>query len=126
MVENPGLRAAAEFLSQLGRERFCWLVESLAFLLSASHLAGPVRQAAGLQLKLVITRNSGSFSALDRPVKLALRSRLLASLGSESWRPTTAGLCIQAALEEDWEDLVPSLVRNTDNNHRTEHLYVDW
>ena len=112
LTEDPArLREAAEFLSHLGRESFCWLVEALAFLLSADHLAGPLRQQAGLQLKLVISRNVARFSSLDPATRLSLRSRLLASLGTETWRPTTAGLCIQAALEEDWEDLVPTLVR---------------
>ena len=112
LTEDPArLREAAEFLSHLGRESFCWLVEALAFLLSADHLAGPLRQQAGLQLKLIITRNAATFSQLEQPTKLSLRHCLVSSLGTETWRPTTTGLCILAGLEEDWDDLVPTLVR---------------
>ena len=31
--DQARLRSAAEFLTQLSRERFCWLLEALAFLL---------------------------------------------------------------------------------------------
>ena len=112
LSEDPlRLRSAAEFLTEVSRDNFSWLLEALALILSAEAIAGPVRQQAGLQLKLLISRNKSTFSRLDQATKLSLRSLLLASLGSESWRPTTTGLCIQAALEEDWEDLVPTLVR---------------
>ena len=109
--DEARLRSAAEFLTQLSRESFCWLLEALAFLLSAQDMAGPLRQQAGLQLKLIITRNKATFSRLDQATKLSLRNCLLSSLGTETWRPTTTGLCIQACLEEDWHDLVPRLVR---------------
>ena len=105
------LSSAADFLTEASRANFSWLLQALAFILSAEDLAGPLRQQAGLQLKLVISRNKPRYCGLELPTKLALRSCLLASLGTESWRPSTTGLCIQAALEEDWSDLVPSLVR---------------
>ena len=109
--DQDRLRSAAEFLTELSRESFCWLVEALALILSAADMAGPLRQQAGLQLKLIITRNQARFSLLDQHTKLSLRHCLLSSLGTETWRPTTTGLCIQAGLEEDWDDLVPTLVR---------------
>ena len=112
LSEDPlRLRSAAEFLTEVSRDNFSWLLEALALILSAEAMAGPVRQQAGLRLKLLISRNKSTFMRLDQANKLSLRSLLLASLGTESWRPTTTGLCIQAALEEDWEDLVPTLVR---------------
>ena len=109
--DQARLRSAAEFLTDLSRESFCWLVEALALILSAGDMAGPLRQQAGLQLKLIITRNAATFSQLEQHTKLSLRHCLVSSLGTETWRPTTTGLCIQAVLEEDWDDLVPTLVR---------------
>ena len=114
--DQLSLRSAAELLTEVGRANFSWLVQALAFLLSAEDLAGPLRQQAGLQLKLLISRNKPSFCQLEPASKLSLRSCLLASLGTETWRPSTAGLCIQAGLEEDWEDLLPCLVRNILDN----------
>ena len=60
--------------------------------------------AAGGSRLPPLSRNKATFST-----KLSLRNCLVSS--TETWRPTTTGLCIQACLEEDWHDLVPRLVR---------------
>ena len=109
--DEARLGSAALFLSSVSEANFSWLVQALALLLSAGSMAGPVRQQAGLQLKLIISRQRRSFSGLDQTTKLGLRSSLLATLGTETWRPSTTALCIQEALEEDWDQLIPSLTR---------------
>ena len=82
--DEARLRSAAHFLASVSGENICWVVQALALLLSARDIAGPLRQQAGLQLKLIISRNKATFSRLDQATKLSLRNCLVSSLGTET------------------------------------------
>ena len=109
--DEARLRSAAHFLASVSGENFSWVVQALALLLSARDIAGPLRQQAGLQLKLIISRQRPLFSGLEEATKQSLRVSLLATLGTETWRPSTTALCIEAAMEQDWTHLIPALSR---------------
>lgn len=114
--DQKQLDKAFNFLHETSERNYSWLVQSLLSLLSNQTLLASIRQQAGLQLKNLLQRHS-FWSSLDKPSKSSVQNGLLAILGGEQWRPSTAALCIQTLAVGDlptkeWPDLLHILVGN--------------
>jgi len=116
------LNSASLSLSRIMEENYPWLLQALIYLLSSCNQDSKLRQQAGLQAKLLL-QNQQKLSSLDHSSKCTIKDNLFRILGSETWRPSTVAICLQAMFETDdsdmvsWSQLIHGLVTNvtTDN-----------
>ena len=114
--DQTQLNESSRFMSDISERNYSWLLQALLSILSDQTILASIRQQAGLQLKNMLNRHS-FWSLLDKPSRSSVQRSLLATLGCEQWRPSTAALCIQAlAIKDiptnDWPDLFQVLVEN--------------
>ena len=100
-------------------------MESLSSILSHDGFSAVARRQAGLQLKNKLNcsddvtgeRHQQRWMSLPEDTSTVIKANLLASLGTEGYRPSAAAICIQnIALVElplnAWPDLVQTLLSN--------------
>ena len=73
------------------------------------------------------TNQVGRAQCLGMEPNTALCSQVLQTLGTETYRPSSASQCVAgiACAEipmNQWPELIPQLVANVTNQHSTEHM----
>ena len=124
--DQTKLNNARQFLTSISEQNYSWLLQALVTILSSVGLEPTIRQQAGLQAKLLL-QNHDKFSAQDYNVQMSISDNLLRILGTETWRPSTVGVCLQSLFEScmtsEWSQshLIPALVHNVSSNIATVH-----
>jgi len=124
--DQKQLDEASKFISDISERNYSWLLQALLSILANQTLLASTRQQAGLQMKNLLQRQS-FWSSLDKASKDSIQRGLLATLGCEQWRPSTAALCIQALAVKDlptndWPDLFQILVENIVGQTKTDSV----
>ncbi|XP_043211672.1 importin subunit beta-1-like isoform X2 [Amphibalanus amphitrite] len=123
--DKAELEQAQQFLEQAASQNFPEYVKALSDILYHGANSPVARMAAGLQLKNTLTSKDTTVRAmhqqrwLDFPpdVKEHVKRNILAALGTENNRPSSAAQCVAyiAIVElpqNQWTDLVSVLVNN--------------
>ena len=100
-------------------------MESLSSILSHDGFSAVARRQAGLQLKNRLNcsddvnreRHQQRWLSLPEDARAVIKANLLASLGTEGYRPSAAARCIQNVAmvelpQNTWPDLVQALMSN--------------
>jgi len=131
--DKAELERAQQFLEQAAQQNFPEFVKALSDILYHGGNSPVARMAAGLQLKNTLTSRDTTVRAthqkrwLDFPpeVKEHVRRNILAALGTENNRPSSAAQCVAyIAIVElpqgQWADLISVLVNNVIGSGSTE------
>ncbi|XP_038219337.1 importin subunit beta-1 isoform X1 [Zerene cesonia] len=127
------LEAAEKYLEHAAVTNFTTFIKMLSDVLVQGGNSQVARMAAGLQLKNHLTSKDPTFKqqyqerwlALPEDVRLYIKKNILAAIGTENSRPSSAAQCVAyVAVAElpvgQWNDLIPILVENVVNAQSTE------
>ncbi|XP_028402951.1 importin subunit beta-1-like [Dendronephthya gigantea] len=129
------LDQAEKFLQDAAQNNLPQFLVALAIELVDSSKSQVCRMAAALQLKNQLTSKDDRVKlayqqrwlGLEDTIKNAVKTRVVATLGTESTRPAIGPQCIAAIActelpVQQWPDLIPTLVQNVTNGTATESL----
>ncbi|KAL8564063.1 Importin subunit beta-1 [Nucella lapillus] len=129
------LEAAQQFLEQAAQHNLPELLKSLSDILKHGGNSAVSRMQAGLQLKNAVYSKDLTVRALHQQrwlqfaeeIRIHIKGNVLASLGSETHRPSSAAQCVACVACAElphglWPDLIPCLVRNVTNSSSTEMM----
>ncbi|KAE8574985.1 hypothetical protein XENTR_v10003655 [Xenopus tropicalis] len=129
------LEAAQKFLEQAAVENLPTFVVELSKVLANPANSQVARVAAGLQIKNSLTSKDPDVKAqyqqrwlaIDAHARGEIKTYVLRTLGTESYRPSSASQCVAgiACAEipvNQWPQLIPQLVANVTDPNSTEHM----
>lgn len=127
------LEAAETYLDHAAATNFTTFIKMLSDVLVQGGNSQVARMAAGLQLKNHLTSKDPTLKeqyqqrwlALPEDIRLYIKKNILAAIGTENSRPSSAAQCVAyVAVAElpagQWNDLIPILVENVVNAQSTE------
>ncbi|XP_028037337.1 importin subunit beta-1 isoform X1 [Bombyx mandarina] len=127
------LEAAVRYLDHAATTNFTTFIKMLSDVLLQGGNSQVARMAAGLQLKNHLTSKDPTLKqqyqqrwlALAEDVRLYIKENILAAIGTENSRPSSAAQCVAyVAVAElpvgQWNDLIPILVENVVHVQSTE------
>ncbi|XP_068621068.1 importin subunit beta-1 isoform X2 [Battus philenor] len=127
------LEAAEKYLDHAAGTNFTTFIKMLSDVLVQGGNSQVARMAAGLQLKNHLTSKDPILKqqyqqrwlSLPEDIRLYIKKNILAAIGTENSRPSSAAQCIAyVAVAElpvgQWNDLIPILVDNVLNAQSTE------
>ncbi|KDR02409.1 importin subunit beta-like [Zootermopsis nevadensis] len=102
LPDNPELEAAQTYLEQAAQTNLPEFVKTLSEILECSWISPVVRMAAGLQLKNTLTSKDPDVKkqyqqcwlAFPEETRAYVKKNILASLGTENNRPSSAAQCV--------------------------------
>lgn len=131
--DQQELEAAQRYLEQAAEANLPQLLIQLAEILRNGGRSAVARMQAGIQLKNALyskdptikTQYQQRWLAFSEPVRLSIKSNVIAALGTEEIRPSTAAQCVAyiacAELPNGlWPDLMNVLLINMTNPASTE------
>ncbi|TRY65689.1 hypothetical protein DNTS_005539, partial [Danionella cerebrum] len=129
------LEAAQKFLEQAAVENLPTFLVELAKVLANPANTQVARVAAGLQIKNSLTSKDSEVKgqhqrrwlAIDPAARRTIKNYVLQTLGTESYRPSSASQCVAgiACAEipvSQWPELIPQLVSNVTEPTSTEQM----
>ncbi|KAL0273746.1 UNVERIFIED_CONTAM: hypothetical protein PYX00_006352 [Menopon gallinae] len=129
------LEAAQNFLEQAAKTNLPEFIKTLSDILHHGGNSPVARMAAGLQLKNKLTSKDANIKlqyqqrwlSLPEETRAYIKSNILATLGTENTRPSSAAQCVAyVAVAElptgQWGDLIQKLVTNIVGINSTELL----
>ncbi|XP_041984878.1 importin subunit beta [Aricia agestis] len=127
------LDAAEKYLNHAALTNFTTFIKMLSDILVQGGNSQVARMAAGLQLKNHLTSKDPiakqqyqqRWLALPEDIRVYIKKNILAAIGNESSRPSSAAQCVAyVAVAElavgQWNDLIPMLLENVVNAQSTE------
>ncbi|KAG8566167.1 hypothetical protein GDO81_013127 [Engystomops pustulosus] len=129
------LEAAQKFLEQAAVENQATFLLELSKVLANPGNSQVARVASGLQIKNSLTSKDPDVKAqyqqrwlaIDTNIRREIKALVLRTLGTESYRPSSASQCVAgiACAEipvDQWPQLIPQLVANVTDLVSTEHM----
>ncbi|CAF4758012.1 importin subunit beta-1 isoform X1 [Pieris napi] len=126
--DRTELESAEKYLHHAANTNFTTFIKMLSDVLVQGGNSQVARMAAGLQLKNHLTSKDFTLKqeyqqrwiALPEDVRFYIKKNILASIGTENSRPSSAAQCVAyVAVAElpigQWNDLIPILVENVTN-----------
>lgn len=133
--DKTELEAAQHYLEQAAQNNLPEFLKSLSDVLQHAGNSPVARMAAGLQLKNSLTskdaelrnQNQQRWLSFPEDVRLYIKQNVLASLGTETIRPSSAAQCVAyIAVAElpnrQWPNLIQILTHNVTNVNSTEMM----
>uniref|UniRef100_A0A3B3TBZ1 Karyopherin (importin) beta 1 n=1 Tax=Paramormyrops kingsleyae TaxID=1676925 RepID=A0A3B3TBZ1_9TELE len=134
-LDRNELEAAQKFLEQAAIENLPTFLVELSKVLANPGNSQVARVAAGLQVKNSLTSKDPDVKAqyqqrwlaIDSNARQEIKSYVLQTLGTETYRPSSASQCVAGiACAEipvaQWPELIPQLVANVTDPSSTEHM----